>query len=203
MQTLQTLVRNLAVILLLASFLEMLLPNKSMRGFVQLVMGLFVISAILTPITTFLHSPLAMEIPAWSTTTAEDVPVMATEDQGLNAGKNAVQEQYRQILVSQIKSLVLSTARVEAAEVDITFEEKPTSRGLTDQPKISLVKVLLSPDKKEIQSVTPIVIGQGTNTKSTTNNTAEISQKDEELRDTIATFMSISKEAVQIQNLGG
>lgn len=197
MQTLQTLVRNLAVILLLASFLEMLLPNKSMRGFVQLVMGLFVISAILTPITTFLHSPLAMEIPAWSTTTNEDVPVMATEDQGLNAGRSAVQEQYRAILVNQIKALALSNSGVEAVEVDITFEEKSTSGGLTDQPKISLVKVLISPDKKVIQPVEPIIIGEATDT---TNTSAQPSQTNEELRETIATFMSISKEAIQIQN---
>jgi len=54
------------VILLLSTFLEMLLPNQSMRGFVQMVMGLFVISAVLSPITTFLHTPLEMGIPAWS-----------------------------------------------------------------------------------------------------------------------------------------
>lgn len=74
MQTLQTLVRNLAIILLLATFLEMLLPNKSMRGFVQMVMGLFVISAVLSPITAFLNTPLAMEIPAWTVTTPQAQP---------------------------------------------------------------------------------------------------------------------------------
>ncbi|MFZ3130513.1 MAG: stage III sporulation protein AF, partial [Desulfosporosinus sp.] len=91
MQTLQTLVRNLVVILLLATFLEMLLPNKSMRSFVQMVMGLFVISAVLAPITTVLHTPLEMEIPAWTATTPQDLPTIVTEGQGLTLARSAVQ----------------------------------------------------------------------------------------------------------------
>lgn len=77
MESLQTLVRNLAIILLLASFLEMLLPNKSMKGFVKLVMGLFVISAILTPLTTLLGMTVESAIPAWTESSAQELAVLA------------------------------------------------------------------------------------------------------------------------------
>lgn len=191
MQTLQTLVRNLAIILLLATFLEMLLPNKSMRGFVQMVMGLFVISAVLAPITTFLHTPLSMEIPAWTVTTPQDLPAIAAEGQGVKAGRDAVQEQYRQIMVHQIEALALGTNGVEAASVDIKFEEG--AGGVIDQPKIIGINVTLTSAKGEIQPVQPITIGQSPLPPKTQ------SPKAEEVREKISTFMSLSKEKILVQ----
>ncbi len=191
MQTLQTLVRNLAVILLLATFLEMLLPNKSMRGFVQMVMGLFVISAILNPITTFLDAPLSMEIPAWTTTTPQDLPAIAVEGQGNKVGRDAVQEQYRQILINQIKALALGTQGVKAAEVNVKFEEG--AGGLIDQPKIAEVNVLLTSNQEVVQPVQPIIIGKSTTAVDTKSLRAE------EVRERIATFMSLTKEIVLVR----
>ena len=191
MQTLQTLVRNLAMILLLATFLEMLLPNKSMRGFVQLVMGLFVISAVLAPITTFLHTPLSMEIPAWTSTTPQDLPAIASEGQGLQVGRDAVLEQYRQILIHQIEALALGTEGVESATVDVKFEEK--AGGVTDQPKIAAVNVTLTSVKGEIQPVQPVTIGQSPTAVKTQ------SLKAEEVREKIATFINLSKDKILVQ----
>lgn len=193
MQTLHTLVRNLVVILLLATFLEMLLPNKSMRGFVQMVMGLFVISAVLAPITTFLHTPLEMEIPAWTATNHQDLSAIATEGQGLKLARDAVQEQYRQILIHQIKALALSSDGVDGAEVDVEFETEEGAAGLTDQPKIALVKVTLTSAKGEIPPVQPITIGQS---PPTTKNQ---SPKADRARERIAEIMSIPKEKIIVQ----
>jgi stage III sporulation protein AF len=190
-QTLQNLVRNLVVILLLATFLEMLLPNKSMRGFVQMVMGLFVISAILAPITTFLHTPLEMEIPAWAATRPQDLPAIATEGQGQKLAQNAVQEQYRQILINQIKALAMGTEGVEGAEVSVEFEEG--SSGLIDQPKIALVTVTLTAAKEEILPVEPITIGESS---SPTKNQSPRADK---TREKIAELMSIPKEKIIVQ----
>ena len=191
MQTLQTLVRNLIVILLLATFLEMLLPNKSMRGFVQMVMGLFVISAVLAPITTFLHTPLEMEIPAWTAITPQDLPAIATEGQGLKLAQGAVQEQYRQILVHQIKALALGSEGVEGAEVVVEFEEG--AGGLTEQPKIVLIEVTLTSAKGEILPVQPVTIGQS---PPPTQNQSLVADR---VRERIAELMSISKEKIIVQ----
>ncbi|MDQ7095783.1 stage III sporulation protein AF [Desulfosporosinus sp. PR] len=189
MQTLQNLVRNLALILLVATFLEMLLPNKSMRGFVQMVMGLFVISAVLAPISTLLHTPLSMEIPAWSEAAPQDLPVIA-EEQGVKAGRNAVQEQYRQILVNQIEALALSTKGVESASVDIKFADG--TGGVADQPKISAIDVTLTAAKEEIEPVQPITIGPKP-------QAPQQSPKSDEVRDKISVFMSLPKEAIHVQ----
>lgn len=191
MQTLHTLVRNLAMILLIATFMEMLLPNKSMRSFVQMVMGLFVISAVLTPITTFIHTPLAMEVPAWTATTTHDLPAIATEGQGLKLARDAVQEQYRQILVNQIKALAVGSDGVQGAEVGVEFEEG--AGGLMDQPKIILVKVTLTSAKREVPPVQPIKIGQAPPPSENQSPRAD------SVRERIAVFMSIAKEKIIVQ----
>jgi len=190
-QTLQTLVRNLALILLLATFLEMLLPNKSMRGFVQMVMGLFVISAILTPITTFLHTPLSMDIPAWTVTTPQDLPAIAVEGKGAQIGRDAVQEQYRQILINQIKALAMGISGVGDAEVEVRFEEG--AGGMIDQPRINEIHVSLTSAQETIQLVKPVIIGEPQDTVS------RQTPKAEEVRERIATFMNLAKEKVFVQ----
>ncbi|MHB8124065.1 MAG: stage III sporulation protein AF [Desulfitobacteriaceae bacterium] len=192
MQALQTLVRNLAVILLLATILEMLLPNKSMKGYVQLVMGLFVISAILNPLMSLFHMPMEMDIPAWTSVVAEDLPVLAADNSGEKLGRDAVQEQYRQILVNQIKALVLGVSGIKQVEVELKFQEN--SGGFTDQPRISQVTVRFSQIVGSVKPVEPVVIGQSTSPVVT-----ELSPKAKEVQERVITLMELTKEQVIVQ----
>lgn len=105
MEGLKTLMKDLTFILLLASVLELLLPNKSMRGFVQLVMGLFVIAAVLTPIADFIKVKLPNEIPAFADNAVSDIPVIAAGGENKNTAESAVNEQYKRILAGQVKVL--------------------------------------------------------------------------------------------------
>jgi len=158
METLRLLIRNLAIILLLATFLDLLLPNGQMRRYVKLVMGLFVIAAVLSPLSDFLHQPLAMEIPAWTSLSASAVPVLAN-NQGSQAGRNAVADQYRQILTRQIRALALAVKGVREAQVEILFAD--TQGTLTDQPEISQVTITVFLVAGEVIPVEPITVDVG------------------------------------------
>jgi stage III sporulation protein AF len=48
--------KEIILLILLATFIDLLLPNSSMQRYVKLVIGLFVLMTILNPIFTFLHS---------------------------------------------------------------------------------------------------------------------------------------------------
>lgn len=195
MQTLQTLVRNLTIILLLATVLELLLPGKSMVGFVRLVMGLFVISAILNPVTQFLHLNLAMDVPAWTETMTKDLPAMADEN-GQKVGKDLVQEQYQQILANQVRALALEVSGVKDAQVEVHFKDN-NSGSLTEQPQISSINITisLSDTVKPVQPVQPIEIKPGTEKSASPQ---PLSSKAEEVRDHIAALMELPKEKIVI-----
>ena len=177
-----------------------------------MVMGLFVISAVLTPITTFLHTPLSMGIPAWTEAAPQDMPAIA-DGEATKLGRNAVQEQYRLILENQIKALALDTQGVKSAAVAIKFADG--SGGVVDQPQILGVNVTLtlasassssspSPDISStssqasdsdeiyIQPVAPVDIGAEPAAKQPSPTCREVQDK-------ISAFMSLSKDIIHVQ----
>ena len=62
-EALGEIVRNVAIIVLLTSFMEMLLPNSSLQRFIKVIVGLFIMVTILNPILTFLKQD--MVISSW------------------------------------------------------------------------------------------------------------------------------------------
>ena len=65
MEILISIVKNLLLIVVVASFLEILLPDNSMRPFVRFTIGLFVILAILNPILSTFYSERDLVAGAW------------------------------------------------------------------------------------------------------------------------------------------
>ena len=65
METIRQLVRNLAFLVILAAFLEMMLPLQGTRRFVQVIIGLFIMLAVLGPIATLFRQqpPLHFSLP--------------------------------------------------------------------------------------------------------------------------------------------
>lgn len=56
METLATVVRNVAVLVLMMLFLQLLLPEGKMERFVRMIMGLLIISAVLGPLLSAVSS---------------------------------------------------------------------------------------------------------------------------------------------------
>lgn len=199
MESLETLVRNLAIIILLGSVLEMLLPSKSMQGFVKLVMGLFVISAVLDPLTSLLNLPQRTSIPAWTEVRSEDLPVLAG-NKGLDIGRNAVQEQFKQILENEIEALVLGIDRVDQVNVEAILE--PSDGGIVDQPQVQQVNILLNSSNMEPGSVPTVIIGKQGEQEMTQAQPQSQSQakaqssQEEAIKEKISAFLQISQDRI-------
>lgn len=193
MEGLKLLIRNLAFILLLATFLEMLLPSKTMRGFVQLVMGLFVIVAIINPLANFLRLDFTNGVPAWVTVSSTELPVLASEGDSADQGKSAVREQYKRILVNQIEILVLAVDGVGSAEVEVELEEG--TGGFSDYPQILKVNIVFSKQNVAIPPINPVVIGGN----EIMSETAPSSDKAKAIRKQVSAFMQISEEIISVR----
>ena len=192
MEGLKILIRNLAFILLLATFLEMLLPNKSMKGFVQLIMGLFVIAAILSPLTDFLKLDFTNEVPAWVVASSPELPVLAAENDMEGKGKSAVREQYKRILVNQVKIYVSAVEGVEDTEVDVELEED--AGGFADYPQILEVNIIYNQSKIGVKPIEPIIIGEKTEDQHEIKDL-----KADEIKRLVASFMQIPEEIVFVR----
>lgn len=192
MESLKILIRNLAFIILLATFLELLLPNKSMRGFVQLVMGLFVISAILGPVSDLLKIDLTAEIPAWVSTSSRDLPVLAAEDDQ-KVVQSAVKEQYLRILKTQVKSLLSTIEGVKEPVIEIELGHEDTGT-FTDYPEIKKIKISYNKQTGVVRPVEPVIIN---------GDSKEVSEsetpKEREIREKVAAIMQIPEERIVVE----
>ena len=65
MEILTGIVKNLVVIVVVAGFLELLLPDSSMRPFVRFTIGLFIIIAIINPLLSVFYSGNDLKSLAW------------------------------------------------------------------------------------------------------------------------------------------
>ena len=65
MDTLAEIVKNLLVIIILASFLELLLPGGSMKPYVRLAIGMFVLIAVLNPAMRWFFPAETLQISNW------------------------------------------------------------------------------------------------------------------------------------------
>lgn len=195
MEGLKTLIRNLAFILLLASFMEMLLPNKSMRGFVQLVMGLFVIAAILDPLAGLLSWDLEKEIPAWINGSTGDMPVIAADDDSREKANTIVREQYKKILVDQIEVLAAKIDGITDVEATVELEDEG---GFTDYPKVKKVTIRFSRSttSEPVKPVETVIIGEEQNYGS---NQSDQSTKALEIKKQVAALMELPEDIIIVQ----
>lgn len=124
MDSLKELVRNLAAIIILTSFLEMILPNTKMKGYTRLVLGLFVIIIILNPVLGFLGSKTEFSVQAWSSPSQdEELDNILENAKKMKAqSQESAVEEYVLRLEQQIAALVRLTPEINHAEVDVNLD---------------------------------------------------------------------------------
>jgi len=140
LEILKGLVRSLAAIIILTSFMEMMLPDDKMKHYTRLVLGLFVIITILSPVQKILSDPSGISFEEWA------VPAAGKETQNIleNAKEFSAQSQvlaereYAARLEQQINALVRLAPEIESAEVSVSL--MPDSRFSMGAIKEVLVK---------------------------------------------------------------
>ena len=133
-------VKTIILVVLFASFLELLLPVSSMQRFVRVIMGLLVMLTILNPVVEFIQSrSMPEQVPALGrrfTAGADQVPenTAAIADQ-----KNRLaMEIYKKDLAKQIRAVVLAMDSVADARVAVELKNDGDGRssGALDKVKV-------------------------------------------------------------------
>ncbi|KKM11748.1 hypothetical protein SY88_06935 [Clostridiales bacterium PH28_bin88] len=210
-------VRNVVIIVLLAAFIEMLLPGEEMGRYVRLVMGLFVIIALLQPVVGFLDGGQTFEVSAYSNIPAEsgrDLSSIISRGEDLQRqGRKIALEEYRQRLARQIQAVVQLVPGVRRAEVEVEVEEDTGSLGAILQVTVMVELGEGSPDTRPpagtVAPVKPVKIevsdnqpqAGGTKPESTGETRENNHDPDRVKREVVATvsnFYNIRPEQVQV-----
>lgn len=157
-------VRNIILVVLFASFLELLLPSSSMQRFIRVILGLTIMLAILNP---------AMEI-IQNKFTSEQVPALSNAvgntDRMLGAAENVARERervavelYKKELARQVRAVV--TAIDGVAEARVAVEVASGQSG----PRTAMIEkltVFVQPGlTAEERKIPKVIIGSETEKK--------------------------------------
>ncbi len=119
-------VKNVAVIVIFANLIEMLLPNNSLRKYVKVIMGFFILLTILNPILSLTKLDQNVFYPFDNLSAQKSQQDIQKKGEDMREqNHNLAISAYQHGLEQQIRALVLTQPDVEAADICV----KATSKG--------------------------------------------------------------------------
>ena len=113
-------VKSIVMVVLFATFLELLLPTSSMQRFIRVIMGLFIMLAIMNPLITILQNARPTdEQTVFKNVAGNQSNTWRAVHQGIENQSKITNERYRQDVARQIRSLVMAVDGVAEARVTV------------------------------------------------------------------------------------
>lgn len=179
-------VRQVVLILLLTGIVQMALPGGGARRYVQVVLGLFILLAIVRPVLALLETEPAALLPGWERALrdagAAAVPAPPREDpeQARARAQALALEVHRQRLAAVIRDTVRATLGFEPVAIDVAVVTDATSgrqgmiEGITVSLPGRLPAAVLDRAPGLVRPVEPVRIGPRTGAASGDENSRPV-----------------------------
>lgn len=223
MEILKSIIRNIIVIIILASFLEMLLPSSSMKRYVKLVMGLFVMITLLGPILNLVDKKYSFELGSYQVSSDTNVEDILKKAKNISeANKEKAKEEYQLILAKQIQGIAQLNDGLKIIDAQIKLKEENENSNIAGIDQVTLIvgkekgKTNSHQDTKDnsnnkyqginkdsiIKTVQPVKIQVGKIDNSLTEggkSIEKLSQKEKEkMISTIANIYNLTENQIKI-----
>jgi len=207
-EVIRSLIQNLIVIVILAMFLEMLLPAGEMRKYVKMVMGLLIIVAVVQAVGELVHRDYTGDLPSLTGKEGNErlSLIMESGKRISNEQQQKAIEQYKRGLANQVIALagINKEIPVVDAEVIVNSEREGANYG-------QIIKIVMfiekDPDKVDrhniegdVTSIKPVSVQVGQKPGPKEQGEAETGPPDEAvagLIKTVANFYNLKQEQVK------
>ncbi|MBC8015562.1 MAG: stage III sporulation protein AF [Sporomusaceae bacterium] len=188
-------IKYIIFIVLFASFLELLLPNNSMQRFVRVIMGLFIMLAILNPVIDVVQNRLTpIQVPALSTNSAHSTIILNNAKTTSSEREQLSAEIFKKELAQQMKVMIAALDGVADAKVVINTNHVTNSK-LSNM--ISSIVVYVTPGiARTGASIAKVSIGEQVGPTAELN--AELQHKIKRL---IAELYQLPREIIEVKIL--
>lgn len=185
-------VKSIILILIFATFVELLLPNSSMQRFLKVIIGLFIMLTILDPVVNLLTRSWDGGEAAMATLTPQSGETVG--DVRLSGAQHRLAlAEYKQELAKQIRVLVTNTAGVADARVAVAVDEQ----GGPPYGRITGITVFAKPGVREQYGQVQRVTIMATEEEVARNKLDEITAS--KIRHSISEFYHISPDVITIE----
>lgn len=210
MEALKALVQGIVVIVLLTTFLDLLLPSSSMKPYIKVVMGLFILVSILSPLLDLLLGNQDFEVFAWQQQQGELGRTLLEDGYRMQAiNRELLKENYARRLEGQMKALVKLVEKEGDVEVRVVLKEDFKSgapeeiervtvqvkRGEEDLSPVKIVPVepvRILPEnrssEKELAGLSP----------PDQDQSAEKRKKSEELKGVLSQYFGLQSRQIEV-----
>ncbi len=155
--------KKIILLVLLAAFLDLILPNTNLQRYVKMVMGLIILMTILSPVFQIFNlsqDELAMKINRYQQEIAEKTPDTEWKAIAERLAGEKDQEVTRYV-TSQMETMIQH--EIESAyQVSVTSVRVQLAANSNDKPKIQTITVDIDktrkPEEKQIAKIDPIKV---------------------------------------------
>lgn len=212
MDILRQLIQTIVVIVILAVFLEMLLPQGDMRRYVKMVMGLLIIVAVLQSVTGVINSDLLRDIPDVTEAPSGYHPVplediMAAGQSLSDANRQEAAQQYSRGIARQVMSLAALNNDLQVVDASVQLHESTNEiSGITvfcssgaNRPPSPTTEDNAGPDGSGIQPVIISTPGKDKPGGAGVQPTTTEMQAASDITGLVANFYNLQREQVKIE----
>lgn len=194
MAVLAGMVKNVLVIIILGSFLEVLLPEGRVKPFVRFAIGLFIIIAVLNPVLNALFDKKDFEVNLW------DYQVSLEQEREILEKGNRINQQIaastevgiKEKMEGQVSAVAMLVPGVKEVKTSATLNGE---RGLN---KLDLIVRLEESEHKQKEGKTNVFLSGGD-----TFSPEDKKQIEEKIRGVISNLYGFDNLQINVQFEGG
>lgn len=208
METVRIIVKSVVVIIIFAAFLEIILPRSDMKRYVNLIIGLFVIIAILNPFLAVMNKGISFDVlNNEGQSSANDTQTLIQKGKGLaDTQRSGAAREYKEKLSRQIAAMAGLYQRDRISGVDIEMVDDAASPEFGAIRKV-ILHLNTSKDAAMVKNgnkavgdveIEEIRIRPGAPKTSNPQKTGQVDLP--ALREMIANFYGLSADQIVIEN---
>ncbi len=195
------LVRNVTIIVVIAGFLEMLLPSSELKKFVKAVLGLFILISMLNPLISLFDKNVTSEVLAWQdpAKNRELNSILSQGEQISQEMDEKTKELYSKNVAKQIETIVKLVKGVAKVDAKVEMDHSNTDSGY-DQISRVVLEVSIgekSNQKDGLAKIDPVEI----NISPPENDPVEnhgYDQIEKEITEALVNFYHLKEDQIKI-----
>jgi len=195
-ETIYLLVRNIVFIILLAVFVEMLLPAKETRRFLEVVVGLFILITILNPIVSLIRQepPLDLKLEEGKKEELQGILDQGRELQEVQEVQ--ARANYGKRLEEQIAAVACIVPGVDKAEASVRFAEGASLESAAAIEKVEIV--IKESGGEEPDTIEKVSVGAEEGNEQGEEGERGADELSEKVRQTVASLYGLEAEKVAV-----
>lgn len=193
-------IRNIAVFLIFAAFVEMVMPNNDFKKYINIVIGLLMMIVVLRPVGNLLfRSQEPLELLVFTRGIEMDKKALERQSAAYEQKqKELILQSYKEQLYKQIRLLISKNFAMEVVEIEVGVNENPEDEYFA---ALESIKVTVAQEEKGVKGIQPIkkvVIGETEEAERDQGVDLETLVLEKNLKNLLTGFYNLSSDNIYI-----